>query len=354
VQQGTATFQNRTLRQIVHTSIGGDTARVRLSNAFGTGPLTIRDVHVARSAGGARVDTGTDRAVTFGGAATVTIPAGGSAESDPVTLDVPALGNLAVSFHLPATTGPATQHSLAGRDNYSGAGDQAGSAAISGTRRTSSYYYLAGVDVRNASTTGAIVAFGASITDGFHSTFGADQRWPDLLARRLSDAGRTVAVVNAGISGNKLLTDGSGQSALARFDRDVLGQPGVRWVIFSDDPLNDLGSADPPTGAALVDGIRQLIARAHAAGLKFVCSTLTPFQGTGYWTPQAETARGEINGFVRGAGSGCDGVIDQDAATQNHQSPSRLLGDYDSGDHLHPNQAGLRAVADAVDLDLFR
>jgi lysophospholipase L1-like esterase len=351
-QRRDVTFADRTLRQIVHTSIGGGTARVRLSNALGTDPLTVRDVHLARSAGGDDIDVGSDRRVTFEGAGEVTVPVGGWVSSDPVNLEVPALGELAVSFHLPRTTGPATAHSLAGRDNYLGAGDQAGAESISGVRRTSSYYFLAGVDVRNPATAGAVVALGASVTDGFGSAFGADRRWPDLLARRLAASGRGVAVLNAGISGNKLLRGGSGPSAQDRFDRDVLAQPGVRWVIFSDDPLNDLGGTDPPTGAQLVDGIRGLIARAHAAGLKFYCSTLTPFEGAGYWTPRGEQARAAVNAFVRSPG-GCDGVVDQAAATHDPDDPTRLRGEFDSGDHLHPNGAGLKAIADEVDLNLF-
>ncbi len=353
VQKSATTFDRRTLRQIIHTSIGGTSARIRLSNAFGTNPLPVRDVHLARSAGAAAVDTGTDRPVTFDGATDVTIPPGGSATSDPVEFDVPAAGDLAVSFYLPATSGPATIHGLANRDNYLGAGDQAAAETIAGAHKASSYYFLAGLDVRNGDAAGAVVAFGASVTDGFGSTFGADRRWPDLLSRRLADSGRTVAVLNAGISGNKLTKDGSGQSALTRFDRDVVAQPGVRWVIFSDDPLNDLGDREPPTADQIVDAVRQLISRGHAAGLKFYCSTLTPFQGAGYWTEHAEAGRQSYNDFVRGADSGCDAVVDQDAATHDPDATSRYHDGYDSGDHLHPNDRGMRAIADAVDLSLF-
>jgi lysophospholipase L1-like esterase len=352
VQHGTATFADRTIRQIVHTSIGGASTRVRLSNAYGTSPLIVRNVHVARSEGGSTIATGTDRPATFGGKAEVTIAPGDSVTSDPVTFEVPALGDVAVSFYLPGTSGAATIHGLASRDNYSASGDQSTAGRLDGAKKASSYYFLAGLDVRNSDAAGAVVAFGASVTDGFGSAFGQNARWPDLLARRLADSGRTVGVLNAGISGNKLTRDGSGESALARFDRDVLSQPGVRWVIISDDALNDLGDPDPPSAEQLIDAMKQLVKRAHDAGLKVYCSTLTPFEGAGYWTEQGESARQQINAFVRDD-AGCDGVIDQDAATRDPDSPTRYLGDYDSGDHLHPNDAGMRAIAEAVDAGIF-
>jgi alpha-L-fucosidase 2 len=174
------------------------------------------------------------------------------------------------------------------------------------------------------------------------------------LAQRLLDAGLNIGVLNQGISGNRLLVAGAGDSADTRFDRDVLNQPGVRWVIFSDDPINDLGSTAPsPTGDQLIAGVKRLIARAHQKQIKFVCSTLTPYQGAGYWTAAGEAAREQINAFIRGTASGCDGVIDQDAATHDPAHPTQYLPAYDNGDHLHPNDAGLQAIADAVNLSLF-
>jgi lysophospholipase L1-like esterase len=354
VQRGTTTFDRRTLRQIIHTTIAGTSARVRLSNAFGTNPLPVRDVHLARSAGAAAIEPGTDRPLTFDGAAGVTIPPGESKTSDPIEFDVPAETDLAISFYLPATDGPATIHNLANRNNYLGDGNQATSETLAGTRKTSSYFFLSGVDVRNPDAEGAVVAFGASVTDGFGSTFGTHRRWTDLLARRLAGSGRTISVLNSGISGNKLTKDGSGQSAVKRFDRDVLAQPGARWVIFSDDPLNDLGDREPPTVDQIVDATRQLIDRGHAAGLKVYCSTLTPFEGAGYWTERGEAGRQRYNEFVRGDGSGCDAVIDQNAATHDPAAPTRYHSGYDSGDHLHPDDSGMRAIADAIDLSLFR
>jgi lysophospholipase L1-like esterase len=181
----------------------------------------------------------------------------------------------------------------------------------------------------------------------------SNRRWPNDLSVRLANSGRTVGVLNQGISGNKLLADGAGPSALNRFDRDVLGQSGVRWVIFSDDPINDLGGPNPPTGDQLIAGLQQLISRAHQAGISFLCSTLTPYQGYGSWTPAGESARDAVNAFARGSGSGCDGVVDQDTATHDPANPTRYLPAYDSGDHLHPDEAGLQAIANAVDLNVF-
>ncbi|GIE93140.1 hypothetical protein Ari01nite_06050 [Paractinoplanes rishiriensis] len=353
MQRASTTFEDRTLRQIVSTTIGGTSARLRLANQFGTEPLTVRNVHVARSTGGSNVDTRTDRAVTFGGTGEITIPAGGAAVSDPVEFEVPALGNVAISFHLPGTSGAATIHGLANRDNYVAGGDQAAGGSLSGARKAGSYYFLAGLDVVNDRAAGSLVAFGASITDGYGTTFGANRGWPQLLARRIADSGRTVGVLNTGISGNKLTREGSGESATTRFQRDVLHQPGVRWVIISDTALNDLGDPDPPPPAELTAALQQLVALAQGSGITVLCSTLTPYQGAGYWNESGERGRTAYNDFVRSPDSGCDGVLDQAAITQDQATPSRFAGTYDSGDHLHPNEAGLKAIADAVDLSIF-
>ena len=353
-QSGGASFSGQTIRQIVHTSISGTEARIQISNVFGSAPLTVTDVHLARSGSGSSIDAGTDTTLTFGGSTTVTIPAGGTGFSDPLSYTVPALANLTVSFYLPNATGASTYHQQGTQTNYVASGDVSGAASLSGAQTTSSYYFLSNLDVLNSASQGSVVTFGASITDGYASTQNANTRWPNDLASRLVGAGDTVGVVNEGISGNRLLVDGSGQSALNRFDRDVLGQPGVRWVIFSDDPINDLGSTSPqPTAAQLIAGIQQLIGRAHQNGIKFLCSTLTPYQGAGYWNSSGESAREAIDAFIRGSGSGCDGVIDQDTATHDPSNPSWFLPAYDSGDHLHPNDAGYQAIANAVNLGLF-
>lgn len=350
-QSGGRSFQRQTLRQIVHTSIGGDSVRLRLSNEFGTRPLTLRTVRLARSTSGSGIDPGTTTAVTFGGSGSVTVPAGEVAVSDEVAFTVPADGDVAVSLHLPAATGATTQHALAGRDNYVAAGDQAAAAGLRGAEVTKSYYFLAGLDVRNARATGAVVAFGASITDGLGSAHGANRRWPDLLADRLRASGREIGVLNAGISGNRLLADRPGWSGVKRFDRDVLRQPGVRWVIVSDNALNDLGGGSGPD--RLIAGLRELIGRADAAGVGVICSTLTPYRGAGYWTSRGESGRAAVNAFVRDPGNGCDHVLDQDTATHDPAQPTRLRAADDTGDHLHPSPAGMAAIAGAVDLDWF-
>jgi lysophospholipase L1-like esterase len=353
-ESGGASFNQQTLRQIVHTSIGGTTARVELSNVFGTQPLNIADVHIAQRSSGSSITAGTDRAVTFGGQTSTTIPAGGSAASDPVGFTVPALSDVAVSVYLPQPTGSATYHQQGTVTNYIASGDASGNGSLPGAQTTGSYSFLTGLDVQNPAAQGAVVTLGASITDGVASTTDANRRWPDDLAVRLGDAGSAVGVLNQGISGNRLLVDGAGQSAVDRFARDVAAQPGVRWVIFSDDPINDLGSTRPiPSSDQLVAGISRLISLAHQNGIKFICSTLTPFQGASSWTQQGETEREAINTFIRGAGSGCDGLVDQDQATHDPANPTRYLPAYDSGDHLHPDTAGLQAIANAVNLSLF-
>ncbi len=353
-QSGGSSFNQQTLRQIVHTSIGGTAVRVQLSNVFGTQPVTFADVHVAQRTSGSSISTGTDRTVTFGGATSVTVAAGGTAASDSVAFTAQPAADVAVSFYLPQPTGSATYHQTGEQTNYIASGDVSGNASLTNPQTTGSYSFLANLDVQNTAAAGSVVTLGASITDGVASSGDANRRWPNYLASRLAASGRTVGVLNQGISGNRLLVDGAGQSALNRFSRDVLGQPGVHWVIFSDDPINDLGSTSPPPSSSqLIAGLQQLITRAHQAGLKFICSTLTPYQGAGYWTSQGETAREALNSFVRGTGSGCDAVVDQDTATHDPANPTRYLPAYDSGDHLHPNDSGMQAIANAVDLAIF-
>jgi lysophospholipase L1-like esterase len=353
-QSSGASFNRQTLRQIVHTSISGTAARIELSNAFGSAPVTVSDVHLARRTSGSSVDAGTDRTLTFNGSASVTIPAGGKAVSDSAAFSVPALGDVAVSFYVPQSVTNATQHQLGQQTNYIAAGDVAGNATLSGAQTNGSYTFLANLDVQNGSATGAVATLGASITDGIASAGDANRRWPNDLATRLNAAGRTVGVLNQGISGNALLHDGAGPSAVNRFQRDVLDQPNVKWVIFADDPINDVNTANPPSGAQLTAALSQIIAKAHAAGVAFYCATLTPFKPDSGWTQAGENSRDAYNAFVRGADSGCDAVVDFDTATHDPANPQQYLPAYDNGDHLHPNTNGLQAMADAVNLNLFQ
>jgi lysophospholipase L1-like esterase len=348
-QTGSTTFNKQTLRQIVHTSISGSAARVQLSNVFGSQPLTVSDVHIALRTSGSSVATSTDRQITFGGSASVTIPAGGTAVSDSAGFSASALADVAVSFYLPQQTGAVTYHSTGEQTNYIAAGDVSGNGSLTGPATSNDYYVLANLDVQNTAAEGSAVVLGASIVDGVASSANTNNRWPDRLATRLADSGRPIGVLNQGISGNRLLVDGSGQSAANRFDRDVLSQPGVKWVIFADDPINDLLHSSPtPSGSQLTTALQQLISRAHAKSVKFLCSTLTPAGGTSGWTAAAESGRQTFNTFVRSANSGCDGVIDQDTATHDPANPTHYLPAYDSGDHLHPNNAGMQAIANAI------
>jgi lysophospholipase L1-like esterase len=346
-------FSQQTLREIVHTSISGTAARVQLSNVFGSSPVTISDVHIAQQTSGSSVDPSTDRTVTFGGSPSVTIPAGGTAKSDSIPFAVQALSNVAISFYLPDQTANATGHESAQETSYISQGDVAGNATLDNPQTTNDYDFLANLDVQNPAAEGAVVALGASITDGVTSPPDANLRWTDDLAVRLNQAGKTVGVLNEGISGNSLLSDGAGQSAVHRFSRDVLSQPNVKWVIFADDPINDLNTANPATGAQLIAALSQMISAAHQAGVRFICATLTPFQGTSNWSQAGEDGRDAYNAFVRSAASGCDGVVDFDAATHDPANPLQYAPQFDSGDHLHPNTAGLQAMANAINLNLF-
>ncbi|MCE7002334.1 SGNH/GDSL hydrolase family protein [Kibdelosporangium philippinense] len=353
-QASNTTFNQQTLRQIAHTSISGNQVRIRLSNVFGSGPLTVDNVHIARRTRDSSIDTATDRQLTFAGRQSVTIPAGSQATSDFTGMAVPALSDLAVSFYLPQPTGPATFHQEGKQTNYIAAGNVSGNANLTGAGQTGSYYFLTNVDVTNGPAVGAVVTLGASITDGTGSSDNNNRRWPNRLAERSVNAGGQFSVLNQGISGNRLLADGAGQSALNRFDRDVAGQAGIRWLIFSDDPINDLTSTNPTVRASeLINAARQLISRAHQRGLKFICSTLTPYKGWSAWSPDQETQRVAYNAFVRGSGSGCDAVLDQDSVVRNPNDPATIRPEFDTGDHLHPNESGLRAIANAVDLRWF-
>jgi lysophospholipase L1-like esterase len=355
-------FGNQTLRQIVRTSIGGDKVRVRLST-FGASALVVGAAHIARRDAGAAIVPGSDRVLTFSGNPSITIPAGAVVLSDPAELDVPTLGDLAVSIFVPGSpTGPATWHFEGLQTTYiSPTGDFTASTDIPGATTTLAWFWLAGVEVTASKQTEVIVAIGDSITDGTNSTPNTNNRWPNLLARRLmaQPGNHKMGVLDEGIAGNRVLQDVIGPNALARFDRDVLVQTGVTHVIVLEG-INDIGfgafGSSVPTADEIIAGHTQLIERAHASGLKIFGGTLTPFEGTpfpGYFTPAGEAKRLAVNLWIRTSGK-YDGVIDFDKATRDPSHPARLLPAYDSGDHLHPSDAGYQAMANAIDLKLFK
>lgn len=350
----------QTVRNIVRVSAGGSSVRVRISNAGGSEPLKVGAASVAASAGGAATVAGTSKPLRFAGQASIVIAAGGEAVSDPVALNVQPLQTLAVNIHLPAKTGPATQHYFAAQDNFLAAGNQTGNGADKQfTRKISCWMFLSGVDVKAApNVVGTLIALGDSITDGYLSTKNTNQRYPDFLAQRLaSRKGQTLSVVNAGIIGNELLTVRPqlqfGYPVPARLARDVLTQPGARAVILLAG-INDIGDRSAKA-ADLIPVYQQIIQAARAAGLKIYGGTLVPFAGsTGtykgdYGTAKGEQERQKLNTWIRTSGA-FDGVIDFDKALRDPADPSRLLPAYDA-DKLHPNDAGYQAMANAVNLD---
>lgn len=348
-------FSNQTLRQIVHTSFGGERVRVVLSNAYGTAPLTVGGAHVALRDKEAAIVPQADRPLTFGGRPSVVIPAGAVVFSDAVGLTVPPLADLAIDLYLPESTytpSPLTVHTGAQQTNYvSPAGNHAGETVMPVMTTTSSWFLLTRVEVMAPETVGAIVAFGDSITDGTNSTSDTNNRWPDHLARRLVANNIKMAALNAGIGGNRVLGDGGSVNALARLDRDVLTQTGVKFVVFMMG-INDIRQVDSSPGAAdLIAAHQQIIERAHARGLKIYGATLTPFEGNRF-TPEREAKRQALNQWIR-TGKMYDAVIDFDAITRDPAQPTKFLPAYDSGDHLHPGPAGYKAMADSIDLGLF-
>ena len=351
-------FKDRTLRQIVHTSIGGERVRVVISNAFGTVPLVLGAALVARRDKGAAIIAQSGHALTFSGHGGMTIPPGATALSDPLTFVVPAFADLAIDVYLPndtdATKSPMTMHADAHQTNYvSTPGNHVGQPELPVQSTTASWFLLTRVDVLARDSAGVIATLGDSITDGTASSIDDNRRWPDYLGRRLAATGQMRwGVLNVGIGGNRLLEDNAGVSALARFDRDVLLQSGVTHVIVLEG-VNDIRRTTPPvTAEDLIAAHYQLIERAHMRGLTAFGATLTPFEGS-VWTPENETKRQALNQWIRTSHS-YDGVVDFDAALRDATHPTRLRPQYDSGDHIHPNDAGYSAMGDAINLDLFR
>ena len=359
-------LNRQTVRQNVRISVGGPRVRVRFSNETGTQPLVIGSAHVAMAGEAGAIRPGSDHALTFGGQPSMTVPPGAPALSDPVDFEVHPLDTLAVSLFISRDTGPSVVHPLGRQTSYvSQTGDFTAAATIPDATTTLERPYLSRVDVETPGRpTRAIVTLGDSITDGYGSSVDADKRWPDRLAERLK--GRPLAVVDAGISGNRVLHDlpeeTFGPSALSRLDRDVLAVPDAAFLIVMEG-INDIGhsgSADLPEQAVsaeqIIVGLKQIIARAHGQDMKVFGATLTPYEGTifaGYYTPEGEAKREAVNDWIR-TGNAFDGVIDFDAALRDPAHPRRVLPAYDFGDHLHPNDAGYAAMADSIDLDLFK
>lgn len=345
------------IRNVVHVSVGGTAARVRVSNRLGTAPLRLGSVTVALQVPGAPSSPdavpGSLRAATFGGARTIVVPAGRDRVTDPVALRVPAHSNLLITVHTPVDSGPATYHRSARQTGFVArhgdrAADEKGSAY---TTTIGSWYYVTGVDVLGSSAVGSVVALGDSITDGSGSTADANRRWPDRLAHRLRalPAHRRLGVLNAGISGNRLLRTGVGPSALARFDADVLTRTGVRTLIVMEG-INDIkGTPNVTDPAALTAAYRRIVARAHARGIRVIGATLTPYGGHRAYTPARERVRRAVNASIRG-GRIFDAVADFDRAVRDPAHPHRIRPAYDPGDHLHFNDAGMRALAEVIEL----
>ena len=360
-------LRDATLRQIVHLSLGGAEIRVRLSNRFGAAPLHLTAVHVAKplSPGSAKVEAGTDKALTFSGLPDVTIPPHADYTSDPVPFQVSALSSVAITLHLDAPPDEQTGHPGSRATSYFVHGDLVSALDLSAAKTVDHWYFIAGIDVAASPETSAIVVLGDSITDGRGATTNGNDRWTDVLAQRLQSqpSTRNIAVLNHGIGGNRLLTDGLGPNALSRFDHDVIAQPGVRYLIVFEG-INDIGmlahTGESPRAEhealvrRMIGAYEQMIARAHAHDIKAIGATIMPFLGSSYYhpSPPSEADRQAINEWIRAPGR-FDAVVDFDKITRDAEHPDRLLQAFDSGDHLHPSPAGYAAMAQGVPLSLF-
>ncbi len=355
-----ASMADQTVRMVAHVSLGGSRIRVELSNMLNAQPLEIGAAHLAVARTGGEIVDGTDRVLKFGGSATFTIPPGAVAVSDPVDLQVAPLSDVAVSLYLPGETGTPASHTVGLHTAYIAKGNVAGFPAMREPTTMFAYAWLAGIDVAEPRDAYTVVALGDSITDGFATTRDANMAWPALLAKRLKETKSTqhVAVVNQGISGNQVLRDGAGISALARLDRDVLTRPGVKWVVLLEG-INDInirtrpGGANPLTAEELIGGYRQIIERCHAQGIRVMGATLTPSEGVPTFSEGGEEVRVAVNGWIRAKGN-FDALVDFDAVLRDAQHPGKLKSEADSGDHIHPNDAGNQLMADAFDVGVFK
>jgi len=354
---------NTTYRNVVRISAGGATVRVELSNEFGTRPLTIGSAHIALSGGAGSIQLASDHVLTFDGQPSVIIPPGAPMFSDPIPMQLPALASLAVSVYLPdQPIGETTCHQEGMTTTWITEGNNTAAETVANARTISSFCFVKAIDVTTSdATAAAIVCLGDSITDGAHSTPNTNHRWPDILAARLQADPKTahLSVLNEGIGGNRLLNDLAGANALARFDRDVLAQSGVKYVILLEG-INDIGHTAMPrdpsdviTVPELILAYTQIAAQAHAHGLKIYAATLTPYVGARYASPKGEEMREAVNQWIRTSGV-FDGVIDFDKAVQDPGNVKIFAAAYDSGDHLHPDDAGYEKMGDSIDLGLFQ
>jgi lysophospholipase L1-like esterase len=363
-----ASYDNVTISQIVRVSEGGTKLRVKFSNRYGPAPLEIGAARIVQIDASNQEIAGTDRMLTFGGDAGAVIPRGAPFVSDAVDVDLPDLARMKVEIYLPKPTGPCTCH-LTGTDELavSPPGNFVGKP-FEPVDRKQFRAFLAGIEVDSPDALGTIVAYGDSITDGVGSTPGANRRWPDVLADRLQADGKEWAVANQAISGNRVLSPGMGESALSRFDEDVLSLPGVKYIIVFEG-VNDIGNRfgpqrtggpqlpgldQPPiTPEQMIAGYKQIVARAHEKGIKVIGSPIGPYMGAGYWTEEGEAARQTINDWILNSGT-FDGIVRLDTAFADPAEPRRMRDGYHMGDHLHGSDAGLKAVGDSIDLALFR
>lgn len=367
------TFSDQTLRQTVRISGGGRRVRIRFTNEFGSQPLTIGAAHVALAAPGGGVQPVSDRALTFAGKPSAVIPPGAPLLSDPVDLPLPALSKVAISLYLPGKVETCTCHLTSVESAWSIPGNVAGAFALpDGAKPLPVRALISAVEVASDTPAKTVVLFGDSITDGVGSTPDADRRWPDLLAERLiKRGGPAIYLSNQGISGNRVLNDGFGVSALARFDRDVLATPGLAYVVVFEG-INDIGISFAPKSVTgplaafmkafagapvsaddIIAGYRQMIARAHERGIRIYAATVTPYLGAATAAPEGEKARQAVNAWIRTSGE-FDGVIDFDAVWRDPASPGQIREGLHAGDHLHGSDAGYSALADSIDLSLFR
>ena len=359
-------FTDTTIRQLVRVSIGGRQLRVRFSNAFGNAALTLHGARIARpvKVGASDIQPATDRALTFAGRSGVTIPIGAMVVSDELDFELAPLADVAITIHVRGAPSDVTGHPGSRTTSFFQAGEAVSARALPSAVRVQRWYFLSGIDVAAGPEAAAIVVLGDSITDGRGSTTDGHDRWTDVFARRLqaNPATRDVAVLNHGIGGNRLLSSGLGPNALARLDRDVLAQPGVKWLIVLEG-INDIGALSddlargrtPATAADLIFALTQIIERARTHGILVYGGTILPFEGTtdlNYFTAEGEAERQRVNGWIRQSGR-FDAVIDFDAVTRDPAHPSRLSPAVDGGDHLHPSAAGYRIMGEAVDLKLF-